>query len=129
MNICVYNIFDMKRMRCAKFGFRTGNTLVAALLYLLLKNPAHGYSLVDELKELGIDPAFVSYGVAYRLLRDMELSGLITSKWEIEGSGAPRRIYSITNAGREYLKNWANNAERNLKVMDNLINKIKEVLK
>ncbi|MCD6238479.1 MAG: PadR family transcriptional regulator [Thermotoga sp.] len=119
----------MKKMKCARFGFRTGNTLVAALLYLLLKKPAHGYSLVDELRDLGIDPAFVSYGVAYRLLRDMEVRGLISSKWEIEGSGPPRRIYSITNSGREYLKNWVNNAEKNLRVMNNLINKIKEVLK
>ncbi len=116
-------------MRCAKFGFKSGNILVASLLYLLLKKPSYGYSLVEELREVGIDPALVPYGVAYRLLRDMEGNGLISSKWEIEESGPSKRIYSITNEGIEYLKRWLSNAKKNLKVMENLVVNIENKLK
>ncbi len=118
----------MKGRRCAKFGFKSGNVLVAALLYLLLENPSHGYSLVEELESLGIDPNFVPYGVAYRLLREMENDGMITSEWEIEESGPSRRIYSITGVGIEFLKGWANNAENNLKIMNNLVSNINDLL-
>ncbi len=120
-------VFNVKGRRCAKFGFKSGNVLVAALLYLLLKNPSHGYSLVEELENLGIDPNFVPYSVAYRLLRDMENDGLITSEWEIEESGPSRRIYSITNEGIEFLKRWVNNAENNLKIMENLVSNINDL--
>ncbi len=120
-------VIDVKGRRCAKFGFKSGNVLVATLLYLLLKNPSHGYSLVEEIKSLGIDPNFVSYSVAYRLLRDMESDGLITSEWEIEESGPSRRIYSITSEGVEFLKKWVKNAENNLKIMENLVSKINEL--
>ncbi len=45
--------------------------------------------------------------VVYRTLRNMEQAGLVVSAWEMEGSGPPRRVYSITLLGDEYLACWA----------------------
>ncbi len=108
-------------MKCAKFGFKSGNILIAALLYLLLKEPSYGYLLVEKLEEVDIDPAFVPYGVVYRLLREMESDNLISSVWKISESGPSRRMYSITSEGVEYLRRWTNNAQNNLKIMGKLI--------
>ncbi len=119
----------MKGKRCAKFGFKSGNVLTVAFLYLLLKNPSHGYSLVEELENLGINPHFVPYSIAYRLLRDMESGGLISSKWKNEESGPSKRIYFITDGGVEFLKRWVSNAKDNLKVMENLVSKINGLLR
>ncbi len=118
----------MKKIRCARMGFKSGNILIASLLNLLLEEPSYGYSLVEKLQSLGIDQSSVPYGVIYRLLRDMESENLIESEWEIEDSGPSRRVYSITKEGKEYLERWLNNAKGNLKILENLISNIEKAL-
>jgi PadR family transcriptional regulator PadR len=119
----------MKKMKCARVGFKSGNILMASLLSLLLKEPSYGYSLVEELGTFGIEQDSVPYGVVYRLLRDMENEGLIKSEWEIEDSGPSRRMYSITSEGKRYLEQWLNNAKSNLKIMENLVLNIEKTLR
>jgi len=81
------------------------------LLLALRRGPAHGYSLLDALAEYELgsfDPS-----VVYRVLRDMEADGWVGSTWdEQETQGPPRRVYEITNAGKEILAEWAKELER-----------------
>jgi PadR family transcriptional regulator PadR len=118
----------MRKGNCAKFGFKMSNILYAVFLYLLMDNSASGYKLNEELAKVGIDPESVPTGINYRLLRDMEASGLLVSKWETSGSGPAKRVYKITDAGKEYLKSWLIDAKRNLKTMQNLIDLIEKRL-
>ncbi|MEY2513053.1 MAG: PadR family transcriptional regulator, regulatory protein PadR [bacterium] len=76
--------------------FRTG-----WLLLLLRDGSGYGYDLRRELhaRELEIDRA-----VMYRGLRDMEQSGLISSRWADSVAGPRRRVYSITESGRGELE-------------------------
>ena len=126
-----YNFIKMKNVkfgkRCANFGLKSGNVLLAGLLLLLIKKPTYGYVLVEELKDIGIDPSFVPYSIAYRLLHSMETEGLVTSKWNVEVEGPSKRVYSITDKGIRYLKEWAVGAKKNVEVIENLIKKIEEV--
>jgi len=72
------------------------------LLLLLQGKTAHGYNLIENLKEFdftGVDPS-----VVYRNLRQMEKWGLVTSSWDTEGSGPSRRVYEITPEGEEFLR-------------------------
>ena len=75
------------------------------VLMALKKQPAHGYTLLAELEPYGLgalDPSML-----YRLLRDMETRGLLTSTWdEKETQGPPRRMYEITAAGLDEMKVW-----------------------
>ena len=75
------------------------------LLLLLHRGPAHGYTLLEQLTEfglLGFDPSAV-----YRVLRDMEAQGWVTSTWDEEqAQGPPRRVYTITALGDEALSLW-----------------------
>jgi PadR family transcriptional regulator PadR len=76
------------------------------LLLLLHRSSSHGYSLQDELKEFGFEEAPIDPSMVYRALREMEERGLVTSAWDTEGSGPPRRVYRLTAQGDQYLAHW-----------------------
>jgi poly-beta-hydroxybutyrate-responsive repressor len=77
------------------------------LLVLLASEPAHGYSLIGRLNELGVAADDVDVGQLYRTLRELEIAGLVESRWETPQAGAARRGYELTDAGREVLDDWA----------------------
>jgi PadR family transcriptional regulator, regulatory protein PadR len=77
------------------------------LLVLLASEPAHGYSLIGQLNELGVAADDVDVGQLYRTLRELEIAGLVESRWETPLAGAARRGYELTDAGREVLDDWA----------------------
>ena len=91
-----------------------------ALLAFLQEQDLHGYGLLEKLEPLGLGS--INPSVIYRILRDYEEIGLVLSKWDEEGTqGPPRRVYAITEEGREALKR----AEISLK---ETIDRIKKVL-
>lgn len=77
------------------------------LLVLLASGVAHGYALIGRLNALGVAPGGVDAGALYRTLRDLEVEGLVVSEWSAPTSGAPRREYVLTEAGRARLGEWA----------------------
>jgi len=76
------------------------------LLLLLARKPTHGYELMDALRSAEGDENLADPGMLYRTLRQFEEEELVTSSWDTEGHGPARRIYQITDAGREYLEWW-----------------------
>lgn len=81
------------------------NLLVPYVLLFLKNWSAHGYQILQTLTLLGfaaVDPATV-----YRALRQMEKEGLVLSSWETGASGPARRTYRITEAGEQFLSQWA----------------------
>jgi DNA-binding PadR family transcriptional regulator len=56
----------------------------------------------------------------------MEMEGLVTSTWDIRDVGPARRVYSITELGKDFLKSWSISARENLKVIERLIKAIEE---
>ncbi len=76
------------------------------LLLLLHYDQTHGYDLQEGLKEFSVNQTPVDSSVVYRTLRDMEEAGMVVSSWETEGGGPPRRVYSITSLGDQYLARW-----------------------
>jgi PadR family transcriptional regulator PadR len=86
-------------MRLAK------NYLTAWLLVMLKDLDLHGYEIMKELKRnfaVVSDP-----GTVYRVLRQLERDGYITSHWDSKEQGPARRIYSLTETGNEALKVWS----------------------
>jgi poly-beta-hydroxybutyrate-responsive repressor len=98
------------------FGRMPKNFLSSWLLLLLRNWSAHGYQLMQTLTIAGlgaVDPATV-----YRTLRQLEKEGLVSSSWNPKESGAPRRVYTLTEAGEEYLQVWARQLEQYQAVLD-----------
>jgi len=80
--------------------------LQPVLLLRLHQGEGHGYSLLDSLDEFGLNGLDPS--VIYRLLREMEDEGWVSSTWDEEKTqGPPRRIYRLNKEGKEVLDMWA----------------------
>lgn len=72
------------------------------LLLLLHHGPAHGYTLIERLGELGLGALHPS--VVYRALRNMDAKGWVISTWDAESAqGPPRRVYQLTPQGDHVL--------------------------
>ncbi len=89
-------------------GFRGGacprriNRFLEPCLLLLLRGDAsHGYNLLEALGQFGFAPGSVDASVVYRVLREMEESGWVSSCWDTAGSGPPRRVYTVTADGSD----------------------------
>ena len=92
----------------------------SALLLLLHREPAHGYTLLEQLEEFGLGE--IAPSVIYRVLRDMEARGWITSMWDEERTqGPPRRVYRITALGNEVLATWTRELDETRKMLDRLV--------
>jgi poly-beta-hydroxybutyrate-responsive repressor len=75
------------------------------LLLLLHRGDAHGYTLLEKVKEFGFDD--VNPTAVYRRLREMEEDGWVTSSWDTEDTqGPPRRVYRLTATGDAALAQW-----------------------
>ena len=69
-------------------------------ILLCLRNPNHGYGIVQTVKELTGGEIVLSPGTMYGSLSKMEKDGLIKFVEEIE----KRKIYQITQLGNEVLE-------------------------
>jgi PadR family transcriptional regulator, regulatory protein PadR len=75
------------------------------LLLLLAEGPSHGYDLMAQTGDLGIDSP--DPGGLYRTLRLMEHEGYVQSWWEASSAGPARRTYALTATGLELLHDTA----------------------
>ncbi|MBN1135215.1 MAG: helix-turn-helix transcriptional regulator [Anaerolineae bacterium] len=92
----------------------------SALLLLLHREPAHGYSLLEQLDEFGLGG--IAPSIIYRLLRDMEAQGWVASTWDEEQTkGPPRRIYRITALGDKVLATWVERLDETQEMLDRLV--------
>lgn len=82
------------------------------LLMALKDKPSYGYELAANISQWGFIKGDPPPGMVYRHLRQMEEEELVSSKWEAEGSGPARRVYSLTDAGAEVLHAWIQYMDR-----------------
>ncbi|MDQ6776648.1 MAG: PadR family transcriptional regulator [Actinomycetota bacterium] len=93
------------------------------VLLLLTGGPSHGYELLGRLQ--GMLPRNVAPPDAsglYRLLRGMEGDELLRSNWtENPGAGPRRRIYELTDSGRDMLDSCASSIAGEIHAMSGLL--------
>jgi PadR family transcriptional regulator PadR len=107
---------DGKVKAMTEIEVRPRNWLIAAALVMLREEGSYGYELMERLEEGGFGQ--INPGTLYRKLRQMEREGLCNSEWETSKECSARRVYSITDAGEEYLEAWAEGCKRYQQVMD-----------
>ena len=99
---------------------RGGWFLEPALLLLLHHGPAHGYTLIEQLRRFGLGDLHPS--VAYRALRDMDAKKWVTSIWNTEQTGGPpRRVYRLTSLGDEALGTYMQDLQETRGQIDDLV--------
>lgn len=85
------------------FGLR--DFLTPYVLLAISAQRAHGYLIEQYIRGLGL--AQVEMSTLYRTLRQLEKDGFVTSAWEAGPGGPARRVYSLTDAGRAWLRTGA----------------------
>jgi DNA-binding PadR family transcriptional regulator len=84
--------------------------LETLLLASVAAEPAHGYRIVERLRERSGGVFSLAEGTIYPALYRLETSGLLRSRWD-RSTGRPRRVYRITAKGRAALaggrEEWA----------------------
>ncbi|MFG2884747.1 PadR family transcriptional regulator [Streptomyces sp. NPDC048297] len=96
-----------------------------ALLALLARGPAHGYELKQELEQLlGSAYPQPNVGQIYVTLGRLEKQGLIEGE-DIEQSSRPnKKVYHLTDAGRNALHAWFDEPEDEPRVRDEFFMKL-----
>lgn len=72
------------------------------LLAVLRAGPAHGYAVIEQLKQRSHGTFDVPEGTIYPALHRLERQGLIESEWS-RATGRPRRVYRLTRGGNRAL--------------------------
>jgi PadR family transcriptional regulator PadR len=89
-------------------------TLEGIVLAILAGRSAYGYEITAWLREQGFDD--IAEGTIYALLVRVEQRGLVDVEKVPSEKGPPRKVYSLTAAGHEYLaefwRTWSFLAER-----------------
>ena len=98
------------------------------LLLLLAKKANHGYELMDALRSVKGDENLADPGMLYRTLRQFEEDGLVTSSWDTNGRGPARRVYQLTDAGREYLEWWTDDIRKTRAQLDQFLAEYESVV-
>ena len=71
------------------------------ILAILSREDSYAPKIIAELKEAEM---IVVEGTLYPILTRQKNSGLLTYRWEESPQGTPRKYYTLTDKGREYLK-------------------------
>lgn len=87
-------------------GGRQERFIQASILMGLCQGASYGYELISTIQTYGFMEGSAPPGMIYRHLRQMEEDNLVRSEWETKEAGAAKRIYTITEEGREVLAFW-----------------------
>lgn len=94
---------------CAQLGKNLSRMSQPTILSILAEagKPMHGYKIVQL---AGGTPMFGgskpdAAGI-YRALKKLEEQGLVSSQWDTPDTGSAKRMFELTDKGRECLRRW-----------------------
>ena len=77
-------------------------TLEGCILAIIKQKETYGYEISQKLNEYGFGK--IAEGTIYPLLLRLEKNGLILATYRQSDQGPKRKYYSITEIGKDYLK-------------------------
>jgi len=100
-----------------------------SILLGLYAKPSYGYELIQNIQRFGFVEGLAPPGMIYRHLRQMEEDGLVSSQWETVGVGPAKRIYQLTDDGKQMLGIWIEYIEQQVRNLNELIRQYQELKK
>jgi len=92
---------------CPCVGATLDKLIQPAMLAILAQGPLHGYELTHKIGDM---PHFLNEAPdvsgVYRVLKTLEKRGMVTSNWDVPHGGRPKRLFTITDTGRQCLAHW-----------------------
>lgn len=108
--------------RCGRGrGHKTDRYLEICLLVILYEEIGYGYRMMEQLSDFGFTDEEINITTLYRRLRRMEQDNLIISSWEDGSAGPKRRVYEITDEGKQELDYWIENLKERKARIEHLI--------
>lgn len=113
---------------CSCKGKSLDHFLQPTILMLLYQKEMHGFLMLQEISETPLfagdypDPTGL-----YRYLKKMEVQGLLTSREEEQKDFPSKRVYQITDLGKDCLQNWSETIHEyasNLEQLAGMIDKV-----
>ena len=100
---------DKEMAVCSELGKSLNRLSQPTILCILAaaNQPIHGYIIVQEAAK---SPMFGgkkpdATGI-YRSLKKLEESGYVTSRWDTPEEGSAKRLFTLTDEGRDCLRRW-----------------------
>ena len=93
----------------------------AIILARLLKSDSYGYEINKTISTISAGRFELKEATLYTAFKRLEESGYIASYWGGSGTGARRRYYTITPAGRETCYRLMQEWEETKEIMDKLL--------
>ncbi len=85
------------------------------ILQSLLRQPMHGYALVQHIKDRSDGILLVEEGSLYPALQRLLKHGFLKAEWRISSTGRRVRTYRITRMGEKHLERETSLFNRMLK--------------
>jgi poly-beta-hydroxybutyrate-responsive repressor len=98
-----------------------------SILMGLYTKPSYGYELIQNIQRFGFIEGSAPPGMIYRHLRQMEEDGLVSSEWETRDVGPAKRIYQLTEEGKQMLGLWIEYIENQVGNLNELIRQYYEL--
>ena len=95
------------------------------ILRQLAKGDSYGYQINKKVAEISGGDFELKEATLYTAFRRLENAGLIRSYWGDEMSGARRRYYSLTQAGRERLIQDCETWKQTRSLIDQLLEEVR----
>ncbi len=109
-----------KSKKGCHFGYPERRWIQFLILRVVCEKSLHGYGIIKKIEELSEGRHVIKTGTMYTTLRRMEEEGLVESSWEESDSGPNKRMYNITDKGREQLKGWLEMIKERKKMMEKM---------
>ncbi len=77
--------------------------LDAIILGALADGPLHGYAIVKKLSEFSDGLLKLGEGQLYPALHRLERASMVTARWDQQEGKPSRRVYVLTDTGRDEL--------------------------
>ncbi|MDR0327292.1 MAG: PadR family transcriptional regulator [Planctomycetaceae bacterium] len=107
---------------CPCAGATLDKLIQPAILAILTQEPLHGYELTQRIGEI---PHFLDelpdLSGIYRMLKSLETRGMVTSNWDLSSGGRPKRIFSITESGKQCLEHWNGTLKKHHEAIGSLL--------
>lgn len=116
--------------KCSCKGYNLDKLLQPNILILLAKHKLHGYLIIQELESKGLFHGEKADNTGiYRTLKTMEDRLLVRSEWDLDGSGAAKKVYRITDEGLGCLRNWIGTLRDYKETIDGIIGEAEHVFR
>ncbi len=98
-----------------------------SILLGLYRRPSYGYELIQNIQKFGFVEGQAPPGMIYRHLRQLEEDGWVSSEWNTESSGPAKRMYSLTEEGREMLALWIDYMEKQASTLSAFVEQYRSI--